>query len=162
MTIEVNPIGLVGNDSDISCCWFALGSLWSTISDFEPGDGITIHAPDELLQISPRGQGDLSGEVMKNLGIDEIYLAPHIIDSIGLTGLHPGRNPIVLKDGAFYVRDRELDYRLGVSLIAMSGLEDKWFNPFLPVSLGGGHTAQEFLDVIVRERKWWEESLPFS
>ena len=77
MTIEVNPIGLVGNDSDISCCWFALGSLWSTISDFEPGDKITIHAPDELLQISPRGQGDLSGEVMKNLGIDEIYLAPH-------------------------------------------------------------------------------------
>ena len=160
--IEVNPIGLMGNGSDISCCWFALGYLWDTISEFEPDDTITIHAPDELLQLRPRGQGNITNDVMEGVGMDEVYLAPHIVDFIKLSGIEPGKHPVRVKGDKFYIRDRELDNRLGIYLIALSGLEDRWVRHSLPVSLGGEHTAQEFLDVILMERKWWEETLPFS
>lgn len=162
MTVKVNPLGLVGNDSDISCCWFALGYLWNSIGEFDPEDTITIHAPDELLRIKPRGQGDVCNDVLEGLGINEIYLAHHIVGRMKLTGVKPGRNPVVRNGENFQIGGRDVDFRLGVSLIAISGLEDRWVKPSLPISLGGQYAAQEFLDVILKERKWWENTLPFS
>lgn len=146
----IQPIGAPQGRKDVSCCWFALGSLWKLLEDYSDEDMVSIAAPNSLEGFGPRGgHGDFSSVGVHHVTVPDIPLSPQSIpagqwDINGLT-MSNGEDIVEVSEGSM------------VKFVAFTGMTNTGNKMFSVVS--GSYPVGDYRRAIEVEKKWWENTL---
>ena len=145
----IQPIGTPRGRKDVSCCWFALGSLWELLEGYDDEDEVVITTNCDMGDYGPRGgHGDFSSVGVTMVTIPDFPISPQSIDEgeweIDGMNLVRGDDSIEVSDGSM------------VKLIAYTGL--KAGNESFSIGKGS-FSVREYREALLMERKWWMNTL---
>ena len=146
----IQPIGAPSGKKDISCCWFALGSLWKLLEGYSDDEMVTITAPQFMDDFGPRGgHGDMSAAGVTTVTVPQAPLSPQSIpegewDIDGLT-LTRGDESVEISEGSM------------VKFVAFTGMSHDDNDTFNITQ--GSYCAGDYREALLRERQWWMTTL---
>lgn len=145
----IQPVGAPRGRKDVSCCWFALGSLWELLEGYDDEDGVVITTNCDMSDYGPRGgHGDFSSVGTTMVTAPDFPISPQNLDEgewkVNGMNLVRGDESIEVSDGSM------------VKLIAYTGL--KAGNESFSIG-EGSFPVGEYREALLMERKWWMNTL---